>query len=127
MDITNPMSIGVDVIGDSSTYSEALHNRHAFTYQADYGEVDRFVIPVNAYGQDVLYSSALYLYEIWDKTNPSVARLHPQGLLVPENAAPFSGYRQRAYLHNDSVFYVHDNDVYTGRWSSPSQTFGPFQ
>jgi uncharacterized secreted protein with C-terminal beta-propeller domain len=68
--LAQPLSRGSTVIGGQGSFSEALHDRHAFTYQADVNGIDRFTIPVQVYSDDGIWEyegAALYLFEIRDK------------------------------------------------------------
>jgi hypothetical protein len=58
--------VGGLTLGGRGSWSEARADRHAFTYLADVGSVDRFAIPVNllsADGQFRFVESALNLFE----------------------------------------------------------------
>jgi uncharacterized secreted protein with C-terminal beta-propeller domain len=125
-----PLSRGTQVIGGPGSYSEAVFDRHAFTYQADVDGVDRFTVPANIFATDGSFSflgSALHLFEIRDKTMPLVASLNQVGAVrPPEVMEPQWVERSRAYLHNDTVFYVRDEDVWVSFWNAPSVVNGPF-
>ncbi len=129
-DIAMPLSRGSVVLGDPGSYSEAIYNRHAFTYQADVNGVDRFLIPAELYestnGAGV-YRSSLSLFEIHDKATPSLATLVPQGRIEPDlgDASPW-GVRHRSFIHDDTVFWVREDEVYSAFWMSPTLVNGPF-
>ncbi len=131
-DLAQPLSRGSAVIGGRGSYSEALYDRHAFTYQSDVGGVDRFAIPAQVFAEDGSWEflgSALYLFEILDKDMPSMAALHSAGAIEPPPAAPDRREwveRSRAYLHDDTVYYVRDENVWAAFWLSPSLPNGPF-
>ena len=129
--ITQPVSRGVQVIGGQGSYSEAIHNRHAFTYQADVGGADRFTVPVHAYATDGGFSflgSSLYLFEIRDKNMPQQVALIPVGAIRPPAAYSPNAWieRSRAFLHDDTVFYVRDEQVWASFWYAPAVVNGPF-
>jgi len=129
--ISQPLSRGSVVIGGPGSYSEAVYDRHAFTYQADVAGVDRFTIPANVYADDGSYEfigSALYLFEIRDKTLPMLATLNEVGSLSPPSATSAQAWteRSRAFIHDDAVYYVRDEDVWVSFWQTPSVITGPF-
>jgi uncharacterized secreted protein with C-terminal beta-propeller domain len=131
-DIARPLSKGSSTLGGRA-YSEAQHDRHAFTYLADADGVDRLAIPATLYSESSdpqFVESGLYLYEIRDKTNTQLATLIPVGALITDRATdpmplPYS-YRNRAFLHDDAIYYIRDDEVWSAFWSAPSAPAGPF-
>jgi hypothetical protein len=130
--IAQPLSRGSATIGGPGSYSEARHDRHAFTYQADANGLDRFTIPANVFATDGSYQflgSALYLFEILDKNMPALAALNSVGSIEPPSIGPNESdwvERSRAFIHNDTVYYIRDADVWTAFWHTPSIVNGPF-
>ena len=130
--LAQPLSRGSTVIGGQGSFSEALHDRHAFTSQADVNGIDRFTIPVQVYSDDGIWEyegAALYLFEIRDKDMPSLTSMNRVGEIEPPsldpNAPDWVG-RSRAYLHNDTLYYVRDENVWSAFWHSPGVVNGPF-
>lgn len=129
--IARPLSRGGTVLGGQGSYSEALYDRHAFTYQAGDGNVDRFTIPVEVFAADGSFTflgSALYLFEIRDKATPAQSALEPVGSVAPPTTGtePQWVERSRAYLHGDTIYYVRDEEVWASFWHTPSVVNGPF-
>ena len=129
-DLSAPVSRGAVTIGDERTHSEANWDRHAFTYQADVAGVDRFTVPTATYapvsGQSQ-YEVSLHLFEIHDKQTPALASLLPVGELTPPVADDFGfAERNRAYLHDDTIYYVLNETVWSAFWLSPTMVNGPF-
>ena len=130
--IAQPLSRGSATIGGPGSYSEARYNRHAFTYQADINGIDRFTIPASVFATDGSYQfmgSALYLFEILNKNMPALAALNSVGAIEPPSISPnaFSWVeRSRSFIHNDTVYYIRDEDVWTAFWHTPSIVNGPF-
>jgi hypothetical protein len=130
-DITQPLSRGNMVIGGPGSDSEVFRDRHAFTYQPDVNGIDRFTIPVNTYAADGSYTflgSALYLFEIHDKTTPSLASMN---FVAPVEqpavrTGPLWAERSRAFIHDDTVYYLRDETVWGLFWHSPYAINGPF-
>lgn len=131
-DISRPLSRGSATLGGPGSWSEAVYDRHAFTYQADVNGVDRFTIPANLRSPDGSfgdYESGLYLFEIRDKNAPQVSSLNSVGSIMPprdDSARPFYSSRNRAFIHEGTVFYARDEDVWAAFWDSPSIVNGPF-
>ena len=130
--IAQPLSRGSATLGGRGSWSEATYDRHAFTYQSDVNGIDRFTIPAQLYAADgsfQFFESGLYLFEIRDKDMPAVAALNSVGSIVPDVGGfeiPFIASRSRAFIHNDTVFYVRDESVWAAFWNSPSVVKGPF-
>jgi hypothetical protein len=130
--IAQPLSRGSSVIGGRGSYSEALYDRHAFTYQRDIGGVDRFTIPAQVFANDGSWQflgSALYLFEILDKDTPALTAMNRVGAIEPPSFDPnWPDWveRSRSFIHNDTVYYVRDEDVWAAFWHSPGVVNGPF-
>jgi len=129
--IAQPLSRGSATIGGAGSWSEAAYDRHAFTYQADAeAGVDRFTIPADVLdGSYQFLGSALHLFEIRDKTVPALAALNTVGLIDPPAIGPNNvGWveRSRAFIHDDTVYYVRDESVWAAFWQAPSIVNGPF-
>jgi len=131
--IAQPLSRGTALLGGRGSYSEAVYDRHAFTYQADVNGIDRFTIPANVYSPDGSYNflgSALYLFEIRDKATPPVASLNSVGSIDPPAIGTTAPYywasRNRAFIHDDTVYYIRDEAVWSAFWHTPSIVNGPF-
>jgi len=131
-DITQPLSRGSATIGGLGSYSEARYDRHAFTYQAGVNGLDRFTIPANVFAMDGSYQflgSALYLFEILDKNMPALAALNSVGSIEPPSIGPNGSdwaERSRSFIHDDTVYYIRDEDAWAAFWHTPSIVNGPF-
>lgn len=130
--IAQPLSRGSATLGGRGSWSEATHDRHAFTYQADVNGIDRLAIPANLYSPDGrfnFYESGLYLFEIRDKDMPAVASLNSVGSIRPPVDGvelPYYSSRNRAFIHDDTVYYVRDEAVWAAFWHTPTIVNGPF-
>ena len=130
--IAQPLSRGTATIGGQGTWSEAIYDRHAFTYQSDINGIDRFTIPANVFATDGSYQflgSALYFFEILDKNVPALALLNSVGSIEPPSVGtndPEWVERSRAFIHDNTVYYIRDDDVWAAFWDSPSLVNGPF-
>jgi len=129
--IAQPLSRGSTTLGGRGSYSEARYDRHAFTYQFDVNGIDRFTIPAEVYASDGSYrfvESGLFLFEIRDKDMPALASLNSVGSIVPPRAGIEIPYvnRSRAFIHDDTVYYIRDETVWAASWNSPTIVNGPF-
>ena len=129
--IAQPLSRGSASLGGRGSHSEARYDRHAFTYQFDVNGIDRFTIPAEVYAIDGSYQfmeSGLFLFEIRDKDRPALASLNPVGSIVPPRdgiAIPYAS-RSRAFIHDDTVYYIRDEAVWAALWNAPTIVNGPF-
>ena len=58
---------------------------------------------------------------------PALASLVPVGEVTPPATSEFGfGERNRAFLHDDTIYYVLDEDVWSAFWLSPTMLNGPF-
>jgi uncharacterized secreted protein with C-terminal beta-propeller domain len=130
--LAQPLSRGSATIGGPGSYSEARYDRHAFTYQADVNGLDRFTIPANVFAMDGSYQflgSALYMFEIRDKNTPALAALNSIGSIKPPSIGPNEPdwvERSRAFIHNDTVYYIRDDNAWAAFWQTPFIVNGPF-
>jgi uncharacterized secreted protein with C-terminal beta-propeller domain len=129
--ITQPLSRGSVLLGGRGSRSEARYDRHAFTYQFDVNGIDRFTIPAEVYAGDGSYQfveSGLFLFEIRDKDRPALASLNSVGSIVPPHDGTSIPYvsRSRAFIHDDTVYYIRDETVWAASWNAPTIVNGPF-
>ena len=127
--IAQPLSRGSVTVGGASAYSEANHDRHAFTYQADVNGVDRVAIPISRYENPGIigsYETALHLFEIRDKTMPALTTLQAVGEITPPGQDVTFSSRHRSFIHDDTVYYITDETVWSAFWQAPTTINGPF-
>jgi len=129
-DPASPRSRGSQVLGGAGSHSDARYDRHAFAYLADGGGqgIDRLAIPAVVSDPDapgVPPRSGLYLFEIRGTGSPATASLATAGVLEPPDAGE-GGARHRAFLHDESLFYVRDSAVWSALWASAANVRGPF-
>ena len=128
-DMALPMSRGAVTLGGIGSWSEARWDRHAFTYQPDVNGVDRFTIPASIFDDSSgtgVWEHSLQLYEIHDKATPSLASLVPVGSIVPPQTPDLWAERNRAFIHDDTVYFIQNEAVWSAFWDSPTLVNGPF-
>ena len=121
-----PRSLAVETLGGAWSHSEALYNRHAFSYRTGGAGNDRFAIPAQLTALDdsgEWTETGLYLYELLNRNDTGAAGLRAAGALVidtPTEARPWPlGGRMRSRLHDDAVYLIRDQDVFGAPWQSP--------
>ena len=128
--LEQPQSRGLITLGEVTSNSQALYDRHAFTYLAG-PEADRLAIPASVSapspieGQGFTWSSSLHQFEILGKQSASSALLREAGAVSPDQAELYASV-SRAFIHGDAVYYVRDSRIYGTFWATPSQVNGPF-
>lgn len=128
--LEHPQSRGAVLAPGASSSSEAVWDRHAFSYLPA-EDADRVAIPVISHGVDAqsTYSgSSLLQFEIVGKQIPAGAQLRAAGQVIPTVGGEIDFFpdRSRSFLHDDSVFYVRRGAVWGSRWHLPEQVNGPF-
>lgn len=130
-DISNPSSIAVlPLSAENATWSisQALWDRHAFTYLE--GEfVDRIAVPTSSHSFiDGSWSNeiGLHMIELRNKNlDPESALLVPVGSLKAErNGAWWNSNATRSVLHDDAVYFIYSDQVWSGFWGGEN-TVGP--
>jgi hypothetical protein len=127
--LEHPQSRGAIAVGESSSSSPALHDRHAFTYLPG-GNVDRLAVPAVIYTQSngsiTGWTNELRQFEILGKQTPASASLQAAGAVSPPAAGEYGYTPERAFLDGDSVYYVREGKVWGSFWATPSQVNGPY-
>ena len=131
-DMTAPYSLGSISLGESEGaswgYSEARYNRHAFTYQVIDASKDRFLIPttISFYSTEMDYQedSRLYMFEINSKDNAALASIDEIGR-ISAGRESWQSNLMRSVIHDDAVYYVNGNGVWSALWTNPTEQKGP--
>lgn len=133
-DISAPLSLGSSLIGPegSWSWSEAQYDRHAFTYQAIANGADRIAVPAQTSWSDdegnYFSENALHLFEIDDEVSPQNATLIETGKVLA-SPDPDVDYwypnRHRSVIHDDAVFYILDEFVWSALWGDSGNQNGP--
>ncbi len=118
--LESPQSRGAISIGGQSSFSNALYDRHAFTYLAA-DDSDRLAIParLDTHGE-------LHQFEIQGKQTPASASLVDAGAVSPPDSQDYTSVTDRAFISGDAVYYVREGKVWGSFWATPSQVNGPY-
>jgi len=129
--IEHPQSRGALTLGGPGSYSEAMWERHAFTWLPS-DTVDRVAIPLTIWPQvSTTFGNpmtSLHQFEILGKRAAGSASLQPAGVVAPFTREDESGYSvdARSYIHGDTVYFVRGDEVWSTSWFAPSEVQGPF-
>lgn len=129
--IEHPQSRGLLTLGGQGSYSEAMWERHAFTWlPSDSG--DRVAVPLTIWPQvSTTFGNpltSLHQFEILGKQSAGSASLQAAGVVAPptrEDESDYS-YSARSFIHGDTVYFVRGTEVWSTSWFAPSQVQGPF-
>lgn len=132
-DVSNPSSpqeLNSLVFGERGSSSAASYDLRAFaslTVDNDF----RFTLPIRRNGLNWTWlDTGLYLFEV-EGVNDSNASLSFNGSVISESSSaskswPNYGEIDRGILHDDAVFYMHGEDLWTTFWHSPAAVKGPY-
>lgn len=132
-DMSSPYSLGTSVLGEFEwvqwSHSEAQYNRHAFTYQANDQDPDRFLVPVTMglFSEEVgeySESQRLYLFELKDKDDSALASIDEIGQIRAKKDWWQVGL-QRSIIHDDAVYFINGTSVWSTLWTNPLEQSGP--
>lgn len=127
----HPRSIATDVLGSRGSWSEALHDLRAFNFLSMSDDQLRFTLPVSRSDDYQWRDAGLHLYEI-NEIRGEEATLDPVGSMIVERRKdgehywPHDSGNGRSRLHNDTVYYLHGNQVWASHWSDPDNLQGPY-
>lgn len=121
-DITHPQSLGVQLFGQSGSWSEALHDPHALTFLARPAPDAslRFVLPIDVYESAFSWSySGLHVMEVAG-TESAAPQLRLHGVIKTADSGssthPPYAFPERGILQDDAVFAVHGAEYFSRRW-----------
>ncbi len=124
-DMSNPQAIGTEIINNA--WSNAVYDLRALSFFRASENQLRFSLPVTVNQQYQLDHAGLYLYEI-NGLAGAAATLNSAGKVVARSGDDqqyYYGDNGRSRLHGDTVYYVHDNEVWAGFWQAPESASGP--
>jgi uncharacterized secreted protein with C-terminal beta-propeller domain len=130
--IEQPQSRGRVVLEGAYSYSEAMWDRHAFTWlpaeAADRVAIPATITPRAASGAAVYPQSSLHQFEILGKQTAGSASLQAAGVVTPPVATDQERFADssRSFIDGDTVYYIRDGKVWSTSWFAPSQVQGPF-
>lgn len=125
----NPASLASHIIGSRGSWSQALHDLKAFSFLRVSDDQLRFAVPISRSEDYDWQDSGLHLFEV-NNLSGETARLDPAGELIAESRDsgenyPLSSGSPRSRLHDESLFYLHGDDLWAGFWDEPEAANGP--
>lgn len=124
----NPELVSLLQLGGRGSYSEALGDLHALSLLWQDDANVRLALPVSV-SQDYQWQyNGLQMLELTG-LDSAEADMIDKGTLVAESNSNGMGYYSggvhRGLLHNDAVFYVHDNRIWFTLWGDADNPGGP--
>ena len=137
IDVTSgdPQVVNTLLFGDAGSYSEALYDLRALSVLRLSDSLTRVAMPMAVHqkrseqGFSQWDYTGLQLFEIHTPEDGK-AELKDAGVIVSaRNDGEAHHYSRsgldRSVLHDDAVFYTHNNDIWTASWYSPESARGP--
>lgn len=127
----NPQEVDSLVFGESGSYSEALYDLHAASFLSPTSDELRFTLPMSIYSSGYNWShSGLQLFELTGLDSNAASLTHV-GEIIAEAATQESKWpnaygNNRSVLHNDTVYFIYSDDIFSSFWQSPEAANGPF-
>ena len=109
-------------LGEMGSHSEALGNLRALSLLQSSDDQLRIAFPLTSYVGRMAPASGLQLLEINGIT--SEAELASAGMILVGDSGFHNGIN-RAILHDDAVFYSHNNMIWAANWDEPENAKGP--
>lgn len=128
-DINQPQLRQEVILGNELSWpsSEAEYDRHAFSYLSG-EQSDRFTLPIAGWDDAMQqHRQQLHLFDLNGKLDPVTANISSPGFLEVNNLndGEYPSYRNRAIIHDDSVYFINGTRVYSAFWDSPINQLGP--
>lgn len=110
-------------LGDSGSHSEALNNLRALSLLQNGDDQSRIALPLTRYQRAPV--SGLQLLEV-NGISSGKAELADAGLLMAADGDVYYGAGvSRGILHDDAVFFAHNNMIWAANWNEPQNPIGP--
>ncbi|HEY7884929.1 MAG TPA: beta-propeller domain-containing protein [Cellvibrionaceae bacterium] len=124
----NPELVSLLQLGGRGSYSEGLDDLHALSFLWQDDSSVRLALPVSV-SQDYHWRyNGLQMLEL-NGLDTTDASMIDKGTLVAESNNNgmnyYGGGVHRGLLHNDAVFYAHDNRIWFTHWGDASSPGGP--
>lgn len=124
----NPELVSLLQLGGRGSYSEGLHDLHALSFLWQDDSSVRLALPVSV-SQDYQWQyNGLQMLELTGLDSAEADMVDKGTLVAESNSNGMRYYRggvHRGLLHNDAVFYAHDNRIWFSHWGDASSPGGP--
>lgn len=123
-----PEVVSSFLLGDTGSYSVALKDLRAFSFQSAGQDAMRVAIPVrlnelDENGARQSMSTGVQLFTI--SGLGTAAEMNNSGFIAIDSESLAYYQRGRTVLHDDAVFINFANDVWTAPWFNPTEVKGP--
>jgi hypothetical protein len=109
-------------LGEMGSHSEALSNLRALSLLQSDNDQLRIAFPLTKYVGRTTPASGLQLLEINGITGE--ASLDDAGMIYTGDTVNYGGV-SRAILHDEAVFFAHNNMFWAANWDDPENPIGP--
>lgn len=109
-------------LGEMGSHSEALNNLRALSLLQSSDDQLRIAFPLTKYVGRMTPASGLQLLEINGVTGE--ASLDDAGMIYTGDTVNYGGV-SRAILHDEAVFFAHNNMFWAANWNDPENAKGP--
>ena len=129
IDETNPRLVSEIIYEDSESFSEALFDFHALNFLPISDETTRIAIPVIDYA-GARPETGMHMIDAINLTS-NTAELIDLGAMpaIPAGETELSnrvwGGAPRARMHDDTLFFILHEHVWSGFWGEPQTVVGP--
>lgn len=118
-----PKVINTIGLGDSGSHSEALNNLRALSLLQNGDDQLRLALPLTRHLRTP--TTGLQLLEV-NGISSGKAELMDAGMLVAADGDVYYGAGvSRGILHDDAVFFAHNNMIWAANWDEPQNPVGP--
>jgi hypothetical protein len=129
VDAGTPELVGEMLIGERGSHSDALHDLRALNF-LPVGDGDvRVSFPVSVNSEpNVWQYSGLQMLSLTGLDGPDGAMIDKSTLIAEtagNNQYDYSGGVRRGLLHDEAVYYAHDNQVWFSGWGAADASQGP--
>ncbi|MBQ4811599.1 hypothetical protein A7985_12025 [Pseudoalteromonas luteoviolacea] len=134
-DMSSPKLVNEHVFANG--YSPVEFDHHAFSFLKISDEQFRMTLPVETWkteqevGGDMIWSNKneLAAFEVNVGSSPSLSYLGSSVATydTPSQSVPYvRASDDRGVIHDDIIYYVHGNFVWSSLWQNPAENMGPF-
>lgn len=129
-DVSSGTPVVIDSVnlGDNGSHSEALQNLRALSLLANGDDQLRIALPLTRYDERSWQFSGLQLLEI-NGISSGEPSLTDVGAVIAAKPSVgneyYGGGIDRGILHDNAVFYTHNNAVWVANWDDPESAKGP--
>lgn len=129
-DISAPELISSETFGERGSWTSVLNDLRSITFLSPNSDQVRFAVPISLNSEPWVWEEdSLHLFEI-NGLDASTVSLNFVGKIIAAERSETNTWRSysnldRSVLHDEAVYYSHNNEVWASFWSSPNAATGP--